>query len=65
MAIRISGKEMPETCEDCRFAVDGWCYAIPSDSGQEQSTAYTGLNGRLYDCPLEPDDYGTADYEEE
>ena len=53
MSVMIKGMEMPETCSDCRFAVNGWCYAIPADECQEQSTEYTGLNGRLYDCPLE------------
>ena len=53
MSVMIKGMDMPETCSDCRFAVNGWCYAIPADECQEQSTEYTGLNGRLYDCPLE------------
>ena len=53
MAILIRDMDMPYTCSDCRFAVNGWCYAIPADECQEQSTEYTGLNGRLYDCPLE------------
>ena len=53
MSVMIKGMDMPETCSDCRFAGNGWCYAIPADECQEQSTEYTGLNGRLYDCPLE------------
>ena len=27
MSILIEGMEMPTDCNDCRFAVDGWCYA--------------------------------------
>lgn len=32
--ILIKDMEMPKTCGECRFSVDGWCYAIASNDDQ-------------------------------
>ena len=34
MSVLIKDMEMPETCGECRFSVDGWCYAIASNDDQ-------------------------------
>lgn len=53
MAILIRDMDMPDTCSDCRFAVNGICSAIPEEEPEERSTEYTGWDGKLYACPLE------------
>lgn len=27
MSVTIKSMDLPNSCEQCRFAVDGWCYA--------------------------------------
>lgn len=45
----IHNMEMPESCNDCLFAVDGWCYAYPRQTNGD------ALNRRVRTnfCPLE------------
>ena len=48
--IYIPGMEMPETCCDCRFAVDGWCYAAEKQDNKQ----YLNDTQRTNWCPLVP-----------
>lgn len=50
MSIIVKGMEMPKNCNECRFAVDGWCYANPKQANGE------ALNKRVRTnwCPLRP-----------
>lgn len=45
MSIYIKGMEMPQTCNECRFAIDNYCYAV---------VRYKHLSGggRANWCPL-------------
>ena len=45
MSILIRGMEMPKSCTDCRFLVDGWCYAALPGSKEER------IRTSFY-CPL-------------
>jgi len=47
MSILIKGMEMPTSCGECRFAVDGWCYAYGKPNIEALST-YERANF----CPL-------------
>lgn len=38
MAVLIRDMEMPQSCVDCRFRSDGWCYAIPEGENQPGET---------------------------
>ena len=38
--------EMPTSCDDCRFAVDGWCYVCLPESDAERQRITTNY------CPL-------------
>ena len=49
MSIIIKGMEMPKSCSECRFAVDGWCYAY----GKPNVDALSD-KGRTNWCPLVP-----------
>lgn len=46
MSVLIRGMEMPTSCDDCRFAVDGWCYACIPESDAERQRITTNY------CPL-------------
>ena len=46
MSILIRGMEMPTSCNECRFAVDGWCYACVPESEDERKRITTNY------CPL-------------
>ena len=48
MSILIPDMEMPKSCNDCRFAVDGWCYAYPKQANGD------ALNKRIRPdwCPM-------------
>ena len=41
--------EMPTSCEECRFAVDGWCYVIRAEDEQPSELCYLT---RPEWCPL-------------
>ena len=41
--------DMPDSCEECRFAVDGWCYAIRADDDQPSELSFLT---RPEWCPL-------------
>lgn len=47
MSILIKGMEKPKTCEECRFYVDKWCYALEVESDGEKKW----LKGQMT-CPL-------------
>ena len=49
MGVYIPNMEMPEHCGECRFAVDGWCYAY----GKPNIDALAN-DGRTNFCPLVP-----------
>ena len=49
MSILIPGMEMPDSCNHCRFAVDGWCYAY----GKPNVDALAN-DGVTNWCPLVP-----------
>lgn len=49
MSVLIRGMEMPKGCSECRFAVDGWCYAY----GKPNVDALSD-KGRTNWCPLVP-----------
>lgn len=49
MSILIKGMEMPQNCTECRFAVDGWCYAY----GRPNIEALANYE-RTNFCPLVP-----------
>lgn len=51
MSILIKGMEMPDSCYDCRFFVDAWCYAFGIDDWRN---AYNKppKGERLDNCPL-------------
>ena len=51
MSILIKGMEMPKTCGECRFSVDGWCYAIASNDDQP---GYIKPYEKAKWCPLVP-----------
>ena len=40
---------MPTSCEECRFAVDGWCYALRAEDEQPSELCYLT---RPEWCPL-------------
>lgn len=48
MGVYVKGMEMPTSCNECRFAVDGWCYAYPKQANGD------ALNRRVRTnwCPL-------------
>ena len=50
MSVIVKGMEMPRNCNDCRFAVAGWCYAFPEQSNRDALNNYTRTNW----CPLHP-----------
>lgn len=45
MSVLVRGMDMPKTCNECRFSVDGWCYAAPFPIGGT-------LSERPENCPL-------------
>ena len=47
--VYIPGMEMPKSCNCCRFAVDGWCYAF----GKPNIEALAN-EGHTNFCPLVP-----------
>lgn len=47
MGVYIPNMKMPEHCGECRFAVDGWCYAY----GKPNIDALAN-DGRTNFCPL-------------
>lgn len=47
MSVLVRGMDMPKTCNECRFAVDGWCYAAPFPIVQALSERTIAEN-----CPL-------------
>lgn len=51
--IYIPGMEMPTSCNECRFFVDAWCYALEVDDWRN---AYNKPpeGERLDSCPLVP-----------
>lgn len=51
--ILIRGMEMPESCYECRFFVDTWCYAFKAEDWRN---AYNkpAKGKRLNNCPLAP-----------
>ena len=51
MSVLIKGMEMPKTCGECRFSVDGWCYAIASNDDQP---GYINPYEKVKWCPLVP-----------
>jgi hypothetical protein len=48
MSVLIKGMEKPTSCYDCRFSVDGWCYACVPESEDERKRITTNY------CPLVP-----------
>lgn len=53
MSVYIKGMEMPTSCNECRFFVDAWCYALEFDDWRN---AYNKPpeGERLSGCPLIP-----------
>jgi len=53
MGVYIKGMEMPTNCNECRFFVDAWCYALEVDDWRN---AYNKPpdGERLDSCPLVP-----------
>lgn len=53
MSVYIKGFEMPKSCNECRFFVDAWCYALEVDDWRN---AYNKPQEgkRLDGCPLIP-----------
>lgn len=49
MGVYIRDMDMPDSCNHCRFAVDGWCYAY----GKPNVDALAN-NGVTNWCPLIP-----------
>ena len=49
MSIIVKGMKMPKTCGECRFSVDGWCYAIASNDDQP---GYIKSYEKAKWCPL-------------
>lgn len=49
MSILIKGIKMPKTCGECRFSVDGWCYAFASNDDQP---GYIKSYEKAKWCPL-------------
>lgn len=51
MSVLIKGMEMPESCNECRFFVDAWCYALDVEDWRN---AYNKppKGERLKGCPL-------------
>ena len=49
MSIIVRGMEMPKSCNECRFAVDGWCYAWPKQANGDA----LNKRERTMWCPLE------------
>lgn len=49
MSVLIKGMKMPKDCTECRFAVDGWCYAY----GRPNIEALANYE-RTNFCPLVP-----------
>ena len=58
MSVLFRGMKMPRSCDDCRFYVDGWCYACEPESEEEQKYTREGWcpfgklppHGRLIDA---------------
>lgn len=52
MSVLIKDMKMPESCSECRFFVDAWCYAFDAEDWRN---AYNKPpdGERLKDCPLE------------
>ena len=48
MSVYIRGMEMPSNCFECRFAVDGWCYAAEKQDNRD----YLRETHRANWCPL-------------
>lgn len=46
MSVLIKGMEMPKSCNECRFSVDGWCYVCKPQSEEERKRITTNY------CPL-------------
>ena len=42
--------EMPTSCEECRFSVDGWCYVIRAEDEQPSKI---DPSIRMWWCPLQ------------
>lgn len=62
MGIYLPNMEMPKSCSECRFAVDGWCYAygkpnvdVLSDKGRTNwcPLVYVPPHGDLIDAQAE------------
>ena len=53
MSVYIPGIDMPKSCNECRFFVDAWCYALEVDDWRN---AYNKPQEgkRLDGCPLIP-----------
>lgn len=49
MSVVVKDMNVPAKCTDCRFMVDGWCYAICLPEDQPDSLP---LNGKPEWCPL-------------
>ena len=47
MSVLIKGMDMPQWCGECRFAVDGWCYAYGKPNVEALSN-----DGITNWCPL-------------
>lgn len=46
--VTVRGMTMPKSCTECRFAVDGWCYAAEKQGVRE----YLKKDERPEWCPL-------------
>ncbi len=46
MSILIKGMDMPKSCNECRFSVDGWCYVCAPQSEEERKRITSNY------CPL-------------
>ena len=49
MSVVVKDMNVPAKCTDCRFMVDGWCYAICLPEDQPDRLP---LNGKPEWCPL-------------
>jgi hypothetical protein len=50
MGVYIKGMAMPRSCNECRFAVNGWCYAYPNQANGDALNKRERANF----CPLVP-----------
>jgi len=48
MAVLIRDMDMPQSCAECRFCVDNWCYVVPP----EQRQPAVSISGKTCWCPL-------------